>query len=175
MKKLCLLGFVIAALFCSGSANGQDLQALLSKFKAETDLARKERLLIEILQHSEAGPQLLALAEGTSDVDTKWLAIRGIGFAKYEKAAPFLIRCLGHEHHWVRANAARALGEIRYRPAIPSLIHLLRREKDGGVIEQTSLALQLLQAKEAIPELKRVASYDRSKSGHATWVQYRER
>jgi hypothetical protein len=169
MKRICLLGFVIAALFCSGSAKGQDLEALLSKFKAETDLARKELLLIEILQHSEAGPQLLALAEKTSDVDTKWLAIRGIGSAKYEKAAPFLIRCLGHEHHWVRANATRALGEIRYRPAIPSLIHLLRREKDGGVIEQTSLALQLLQAKEAIPELKRVASYHRS-SQTGCWV-----
>jgi hypothetical protein len=52
MKRLCLLGFVIAALFCSGSANGQDLEALLSKFKAETDLARKERLLNEILQES---------------------------------------------------------------------------------------------------------------------------
>jgi len=69
MKRPCLLGFVIAALFCSGSANGEDLQALLSKFKAETDLARKELLLIEILQHSEAGPQLLALAEKTSDTD----------------------------------------------------------------------------------------------------------
>jgi hypothetical protein len=32
---------------------------------------RKERLLNEILQHSEAGPQLLALAETMSDVDTK--------------------------------------------------------------------------------------------------------
>jgi HEAT repeat protein len=39
------------------------------------------------------------------------------------------------------------------------LIRLLRREKDGGVIEQTSLALQWLQAKEAIPELKRAASH----------------
>jgi len=164
MKRLCLLGFVIVALFCSGSANGQDLEAPLSKFKAETDLARKERLLNEILQHSEAGPQLLTLAETTGDVDTKWMAISGIGFAKYEKAAPFLIRCLGHEHHWVRANAARALGEIRYRPAIPSLIHLLRREKDGGVIEQTSFALQLLQAKEAIPELKRAASHGSSQT-----------
>jgi len=162
MKRLCLLGFVIAALFCSGSAKGQDLEALLSKFKAETDLARKELLLIEILQHSEAGPQLLALAEKTSDVNTKWLAIRGIGSAKYEKAAPFLIRCLGHKHHLVRGEAARALGEIRYRPAIPLLIRLLRREKDHGVIGETAFALQLLQAKEAIPELKRVASSHRS-------------
>src|SRR5262245_18025578 len=100
MKRLCLLGFVIITLFCSGSANGHDLEALLSKFKAETDLARKERLLNEILQHPEAGPQLLALAKATSDLDTKWMAIRGIGFAKYEGAALFLIRCLGHEHHW---------------------------------------------------------------------------
>jgi len=168
MKRLCLLGFVIAALFCSGSANGQDLEALLSKFKAETDLTRKERLLNEILQHSEAGPQLLALAERTSDVDTKWLAIRGIGSAKYEKAAPFLVRCLNHEHHWVRANAARALGEIRYQSVIPPLILLLRREKDGGVIEQTSLALQWLQAKEAIPVLKRAASHPSSQT--RCWV-----
>ena len=168
MKRLCLLDFVIAALFCSGSANGQDLEALLSKFKAETDLARKERLLNEILQHSEAGPQLLALTEGTSDVDTKWMSIRGIGSAKYEKAAPFLVRCLTHEHHWVRANAARALGEIRYRPAIPSLILLLRREKDGGVIEQTSLTLQWLQAEEAIPDLKRAASHPSSQT--RCWV-----
>ncbi len=168
MKRLCLLGLVTAALFCSGNANGEDFQALLSKFRVETDVARKERLLNEILQHSEAGPQLLALAEMTSDVDTKWLAIRGIGFAKYEKAAPFLIRCLGHEHPWVRANAARALGEIRYRSAIPPLIRLLRWEKGGGVIEQTSLALQWLQAKEAIPGLKRAASHHSSQT--RCWV-----
>ncbi len=168
MKRLCLLGFVIATLFCPGIANGQDLEALLSKFKAETDLARKERLLNEILQHSDASPQLLALAEETSDVDTKWLAIRGIGSAKYEKAAPFLVRCLNHEHHWVRANAARALGEIRYRSAIPPLIRLLGREKDAGVIEQTSLALQWLQAKEAVPKLKRAASHHSSQT--RCWV-----
>jgi hypothetical protein len=57
------------------------------------------------------------------------------------------------------ANAARALGEIKDRSASSSLIRLLGHEKDGGVIEQTTLALRMLGAKEAVPSLKKVAPH----------------
>jgi hypothetical protein len=121
-------------------------------------------LLNEILQHSEVGPQLLA----TSDLDTIWMAIRGIGFAKYKEAALF----------WFGVWGTSITGSelMQHEPSVKSDIDqpshhwssLLRREKDGGVIEQSSLALQWLQAKEAIPELKRAASHHSSQT--RCWV-----
>jgi HEAT repeat protein len=54
----------------------------------------------------------------------------------------------------VRANAARALGEIHEFSAAPNLIRILKTEPDSGVIEQTALALEMLEAKAAVPALK---------------------
>src|SRR5581483_1898886 len=60
---------------------------------------------------------------------------------------------LGSSERYVRANAARALGEMRYMPAAEALIDLLRTEKDGGVTEQTALALSIIEFRKAIPVL----------------------
>lgn len=54
----------------------------------------------------------------------------------------------------MRANSARALGEIHDRAAEGGLIRLLRSENVNGVIEQASLALQTLGARQALPVLK---------------------
>jgi HEAT repeat protein len=105
---------------------------------AETDQAKKEQLLNEIVRQPDAGPTLLRVAMNANDTLTKWMSIRGIGIVKYRKAVPFLIDSLTHQHPYVRANAARALGEIKDPSASPSLIRLLGHEKDGGVIEQTT-------------------------------------
>lgn len=153
--SLCIAVFVSLCGSSSTAALAEDIESLLSTFASETDLARKEQLLNEIIKRSEAGSRLLLLAKTTRDTTTKWMAIRGIGFVKYREAAPFLIKWLDHNHHWVRANAARALGEIREKSASSALIRLLRRERDGGVIEQASLALRWIQAKETIPVLKK--------------------
>lgn len=141
---------------------------LLTKFVAETEQARKEQLLNEIVRQPDAGPALLRLAQHPNDTLTKWMSIRGLGMVKYGKAVPFLIHSLSDEHPYVRANAARALAEIRDSSASLDLIRLLGHENDGGVIEQTTLALRMLGAKAAVPGLKRVAPHPSSQT--RCWV-----
>jgi HEAT repeat protein len=87
------------------------------------------------------------------------MAIRGIGTLKYERATPFLVTSLLSKYPYVRANSARALGDMKAQSAEQSLITLLRREQDGGVIEQTSLALRMIGAREAVPFLRSKASH----------------
>ena len=69
----------------------------------------------------------------------RWMAIRGIGTLKYERAMPFLVKSLLSEHPYVRSNSARTLGDMKVHAAERALVALLRGEQDGGVIEQTSL------------------------------------
>lgn len=133
----------------------QDLPTLLSQFQSEHHTAAKEALLQNITTHySDAGSALLRIASQTEDIDTKWLAIRGIGWLKYTEAAPFLKESLNSKANYVRANSARALGEIHDISAGPDLIRRIERENDSGVIEQTALALQMISATEAVPVLK---------------------
>jgi hypothetical protein len=141
---------------------------LLTKFIAETEPARKEQLLNEIVRRPDAGPTLLRVAMHANNTLTKWMSIRGIGMVRYGKAVPFLIHSLTHQHPFVRANAARALGEIKDSSASLDLIRLLGHENDGGVIEQTTLALRMLGAKAAVPSLRRVAPHPSSQT--RCWV-----
>jgi hypothetical protein len=134
--------------------------SLVLRFRESHDLADKERILNLIIQRGYgAGQPLLQLAKTTDDNDTRWLAIRGLGMLKFEEAAPFFIESLKSDEHYVRANAARALGELRYSQAGPALIHLLEVEQDAGVIEQTSLALRMIKAEDAIPIIKSRMSF----------------
>jgi len=96
----------------------------------------------------------------TKDPDAKWRAVRALGYLRYKRAVPLLIECLKDEHHYVRANAARALGDMRVKSASAPLTDLLKSEKNAGVIEQTSHALAVLQAREAVPVLKLVANHE---------------
>jgi hypothetical protein len=151
------LGISVSMLVCifSASCFSQDVSSELARFQSEPNLTLKEAGLFHITQHHpDAGPQLLALAKSTSDNDTQWLAIRGLGSLKFEPAIPFLITCLHSKEHYVRSNAARALGEIKATSATPELISLLKLETDNGVIEQTSLALQTVRANQATPVLR---------------------
>ena len=135
--------------------------SLVLRFRESHDLADKERILNLIIQRGYgAGQPLLQLAKTTDDNDTRWLAIRGLGMLRFAGATRFLIESLQSDEHYVRANAARALGELRYSRAAPALIHLLGAEQDAGVIEQTSLALRIIKAKDAIPLLKSRMSFD---------------
>jgi hypothetical protein len=128
---------------------------LLHRFQVADVIATKERLIYRIAERGgEAGRDLLKVAETTDDANTRWLAIRGLGITKCREAAPFLLVSLRSSEHYVRANAARALGEIGYTPAAAALIDLLRTERDAGVTEQTALALRMIHAREAIPVLK---------------------
>jgi HEAT repeat protein len=147
-----LLLFSIAWL-CPISA--QDLPTLLSDFVSSTDRASRESILLEITEHHpEAGPALLKIARKTEDTETRWLAIRAIGWLKYKEAAPFLRECLHSSSNYVRANSASALGEVHDVSAVADLIRILSVDDDAGVLEQTSSALLMLDAKQAIPVLK---------------------
>jgi hypothetical protein len=143
-------------------AQGREpIPSLVLRFQKTRDLAGKEKVLNLIVERGgAAGPPLLRLAQTTNDNDTRWLAIRGLGMLKFAGAAPFLTESLKSDEHYVRANAARSLGELRYSPTAPALIRLLAAEPDAGVIEQTSLALRMIQAKDAVPTMKSRMSFD---------------
>lgn len=163
--------FVVSALHLpetysagNGKSKVESLKTLLAKFESTESLEKKENLLYLIEQnYPEAGGDLLQIAKRTSDINTKYKAIFELGQMKYSEATPFLIESLSASQPQVRANAARALGDTwkdgneAWRNSYPSLsselISLLNREMDGGTIEQTSLALSDLKAKEAVSAL----------------------
>jgi len=137
------------------AAVAQELPTLLSDFVSGSDRTKRELILLNVTEHHpEAGPALLKIAMETKDTETRWLAIRGIGWLKYKEAAPFLKESLRSTSNYVRANSARALGEMHELSAVPALIHTRNVDEDNGVLEQTSMALQMLDAKEAVPVLK---------------------
>jgi HEAT repeat protein len=145
-----------AAVICSGAILAQgDLSGLLLRFQTQSDPASKEAILRRIIiTHPDSGPALLKVARETKDMDTRWLAIRGIGDLKFAGAAPFLKQSLLSNAHYVRANAARALGEMHDSSAVPDLVRAMKKEEDDGVIEQSAVALQMLGASEALPVLE---------------------
>jgi hypothetical protein len=133
----------------------EGVESLISRFQSERTVEAKEAILFDITQHHpEAGRPLLDVARETNDPDTKWLAIRGLGQLKYQPAMQFLISSLSSSHRYVRANAARALGELRANSAKSELLGLLKNEQDNGVIEQTALAVEMLKVSEAVPALR---------------------
>jgi HEAT repeat protein len=138
---------------------------LVLRFRETREVLQKERILNQITQRGkDAGQLLLQLAKSTDDTDTRWLAIRGLGTLKFEDAAPFLIESLQSEEHYVRANAARALGELRCAPATPALIRVLKADQDSGVIEQTSYALRMIKAEDAVSVLRSRMDFNSSQT-----------
>ena len=134
------------------------LRKALARFRSETDVTVKENLLMSITSgYPNAGAALLETARNASTADTRWLAIRGIGYLKYQPAVPYLRAALRSKNSYVRANSARALGDMKATLAAQPLLDVLLHERNGGVIEQVSLALVELQYKSAVPALERKA------------------
>lgn len=128
---------------------------LLRQFDRAHNLAAKERLLRTITTTDEqAGPGLLSLAESTPNLDTRWMAMRGIAALHYTAAAPFLEESLKHSDPLVRANAARALGDLRIETAAQPLLDMFVAEDNPAALEQSSLALRMLNIKAAAPYLR---------------------
>jgi len=154
VSRIVIVVFLLSCR-CLATPDSGELSSLLLRFQNDRDIARKEAIILEIsLKYPQAGARLLQIAKSTSDVDTEWLAIRGLGYLKFAPSRKFLIGCLRSPHHYVRANATRALGEIHAVSAGPELIKLLKAEQDDGVIQQTSLALDMLKTIKALPVLK---------------------
>ena len=100
------------------------------------------------------GLSLLRLAESTTNSDTRWMAMRGMATLHYAACAPFLEASLKDSDPLVRANAARALGDLRIRNAADPLLAMFAAEKEPPAVQQASLALRMLNVKAAAPYLR---------------------
>lgn len=131
------------------------LAGLLLQFDNERDYAAKERLLRTVTgQYAGSGPELLRLAQSTANTDTRWLAMRGMAALHFTACAPFLEASLKDSDIFVRANAARALGDLRIRTAAAPLLAMFDAEREPGAIEQASLALRVLEIRAAAPYIR---------------------
>jgi hypothetical protein len=128
---------------------------IYARFDSEHDYAKKEGLLRQITDHSlNAGPTLLHLAEHTRNLDTRWMAMRGLATVHYQSCAKFLEASLTDTDATVRANAARALADLRITAAGPQIQAMFAAERDPRAIEQASLALNLLDVRAAVPDIR---------------------
>ncbi len=129
--------------------------SLLLRFDNEHDLSGKEQLLLAVTsQDAGAGPGLLRLAQSTTNTDSRWMAMRGMATLHYTACAPFLEASLKDSDALVRANAARALGDLRIRNASAPLLAMFAAEQEPPAIQQASLALRMLDIKAAAPVIR---------------------
>ncbi|MDT3740459.1 MAG: HEAT repeat domain-containing protein [Candidatus Kapabacteria bacterium] len=106
---------------------------------------------------SELYENKLIQADSTYD---KILALRdlsSLGFVA-NKAGKTILKFLNDEDWDLRVAAARTVGFIDYKPAIPELEKLLYYENDWRLNYVSILSLEMLQAGEAIPHLKNIES-----------------
>ena len=80
--------------------------------------------------------------------------MRGMATLRYTACAPFLEVSLKDSDALVRANAARALGDLRIRTAATPLLAMFAAEQEQPAIQQASLALRMLDVKAAAPYIR---------------------
>ena len=80
--------------------------------------------------------------------------MRGLATVHYQSCAKFLEASLTDTDATVRANAARALADLHITAAGPQIQAMFAVEKDPGAIEQASLALNLLDVRAAVPDIR---------------------
>jgi HEAT repeat protein len=80
--------------------------------------------------------------------------MRGMATLHYTACAPFLEASLTDSDALVRANAARALGDLRIRNASAPLLAMFAAEQEPPAIQQASLALRMLDIKAAAPVIR---------------------
>jgi len=153
IAALCPL---IAAVTAPVLAQQLELPALLVQFDNEHNLAAKEHLLLSVTtQGSSAGPSLLRLAQSTTNTDTRWMAMRGMATLHCTSCASFLEASLEDSDALIRANAARALGDLGIKEASDSLRAMFAAEKNGPAVQQTSLTLSRLDIRAAVPDIRK--------------------
>lgn len=151
------LGILLLASASSrlGAQRPNTLPALLTEFDSVHDASAKERLLRQITeQGSKAAPALLRIAQTTANPDTRWMAMRGMATLGCAACAPFLESSLKDSNEYVRANAARALGDLRIAGAAADILAAFTSERKRGAIEQESLALRLLRVSASAPNIR---------------------
>jgi RNA polymerase sigma factor (sigma-70 family) len=138
---------------------GQKKESDVGNKAAGASGAKKEPLVEAKIDLIGAGHTAMEIVKATKDPDAKWMAIRILGNLRYEPAIPLLLAALSDPHPYVRSNAARALGDMRVAAAGKPLTEMLKGEANGGVIQQTSLALANLRHLDALPVLKAAAKH----------------
>jgi HEAT repeat protein len=82
------------------------------------------------------------------------MAMRGMATLHYTACAPFLEASLKDADALVRANAARALGDLQIKDASDPLLAMFAAENEPPAVQQASLALRMLNVKAAAPYLR---------------------
>jgi HEAT repeat protein len=82
------------------------------------------------------------------------MAMRGMATLHYTACAAFLEASLKDSDRFVRANAARALGDLRIAHASDALLAMFAVEQEPPAVQQASLALRMLNVKAAAPYLR---------------------
>lgn len=119
-------------------------------------------------QQHAAGEAAVKTVLESKDDDARWHAARKLGELNYRPAIPLLIKALSDPHHYVRANAARALSDMNATEAREVLVSLLSHETDGGVIQQTTLGIRKFKAREALPALRKIVNREDTQT--RTWI-----
>ena len=133
----------------------ESMASIVLRFDNEHHYAQKESLLRSLTtQYPDAGRALLRLARSTKNTDTRWMAMRGMATLHYTASASFLQTSLKNSDWAVRANAARALGDLRITNASSALLAMFAAEQEPGAVEQASLALHMLNVKAAAPYIR---------------------
>jgi HEAT repeat protein len=114
------------------------------------------------------GESAMRIVVESKDDDARWHAIRKLGELKYRPAITLLIKSLSDSHHYVRANAARALSDMNVEEAKRPLVDLISVETDGGVIQQATLGIRKFKAREALPSLRKLTHHEDSQT--RIWV-----
>ncbi len=154
-RVVATLLFVMLLATSLAAQPSESMASLLLRFDNERDYAQKGRLLESVTtQYPDAGRALLRLARSTKNIDTRWMAMRGMATLHYTASAPFLKASLKNSDWVVRANAARALGDLRITNAASALIAMFVAEQEPGAVEQASLALHMLNVKAAAPYIR---------------------
>jgi HEAT repeat protein len=147
---------LIAAATAPVLAQESALSAVLGKFDSEHNLAAKERLLLSVTTEGpSAGSSLLRLAKSTTNTDTRWMAMRGMATLHCTTCAPFLEASLKDSNALIRANAARALGDLGIKDASDPLRAMFASEKDESAVQQASLTLSQLDIRAAVPDIRK--------------------
>lgn len=153
MKSRCGIAAVVIALSWSWALIAQTTETaadLLGRFDAEQNLAAKALLLLDLTSHNaDAGPALLRLAQSTEHPETRWMAIRGMGILHYAGGISYMEASLRDPDALVRANAARALGDLRVTDASGLMLAMFTQEQDPSALQQACLALSELGVKAA--------------------------
>jgi HEAT repeat protein len=111
-----------------GAAGGPEaVEPLIGALADPEDLVRSYGIdSLEILGDPRAAEALIAVAKDTStERSLRWHAVRSLGKVGGEEAYRYLVGLLKHTDGHLRRSAAKALGHMMDRRAVPQLIEVL--------------------------------------------------